>query len=813
MLQYDKPITICSAGSRSAARWPAQLMYLSELYDKLRTPARGAETLEQYLSLPRAQQDALKDVGGFVAGKLRDGRRKAANVEGRDVLALDLDHIPPGGTDDVLRRVESLGCGYCVYSTRKHAPATPRLRVLIPTDRTVTADEYGPIARKAAQLIGIELCDPSTFEASRLMYWPSCCAGSVYVYVIGDKPFLSAGGVLGMYQDWRDCTQWPQVPGAVQLPKLAAKQGDPEGKAGIVGAFCRVYDVPAAVAAYLPGSYEPVDGTADRLTYAAGSTAGGAVLYDGGKFLFSHHATDPAGGRLCNAFDLVRLHLYGDMDDDARPGTPVNKLPSFTAMRERAAADEKVRRLMDKERLGQASAEFSGILAEAAADEAAGWMAGLSRSQNGAVDCTIDNVWLILENDPNLRGRFAYNEFASRGEVFGALPWDKKTGRRAWADSDNDGTYWYFEKVYHMTKATKIDSALSLHSQRHAFNEVRDYLLSLHWDGVPRLDTLFIDYLGAADTPYTRAAARKAFTAAVARAMDPGCKFDVMTVISGPQGIGKSTLLRTMSRGWFVDSIHDFTGKEASELVQGVWIVEIGELEALRRTDINQVKQFLSQQTDRYRAAYARHVKDCPRRCVFFGTSNNNEYLRDRTGNRRFWPIDAGVQQPSKSVFKQLPCEVDQLWGEALLYWQMGEGLFLPPEVEALAKQEQEDHREHSPREGIIREFVGRKVPADWSKWPLAQRRVYWAGGVQGGAPATVPRKRVCALEVWCEALDGEPKHMKYSDAAEINSVIAGMDGWKKTKNGARYGYCGLQKGFIREAGKPLLSPLLSPLL
>ena len=198
---YDRQITITVGASRRATQWQPQTMLLSELYTRLSVPARGAESLAEYLQMPKSQQDDLKDVGGFVAGTLNGPRRKAGAVTGRDVLALDLDNIPAGGTDDVLRRVEALGCGYCVYSTRKHMPSAPRLRVLLPLDRTCTADEYEPCARRMAELIGMELADPSTFEASRLMYWPSSCADGEAVYHFADKPMLSADGLGGGYAD------------------------------------------------------------------------------------------------------------------------------------------------------------------------------------------------------------------------------------------------------------------------------------------------------------------------------------------------------------------------------------------------------------------------------------------------------------------------------------------------------------------------------------------------------------------------------------------------------------------------------------
>ena len=195
-MQYDRRITISAGTSRKATVWTAQTLLISELWEKLKTPARGTETLAEYMNYKKAQQDELKDIGGFVGGSLIGARRKANNVSGRDIITLDLDNIPAGGTDDIIRRVDGLGCGFCIYSTRKHQPSAPRLRVLIPIDRTVTAEEYEPIARRVGEYIGLEFADPTTFEVSRLMYWPSCCSDSQYVHMASDKVFLSADGVL-----------------------------------------------------------------------------------------------------------------------------------------------------------------------------------------------------------------------------------------------------------------------------------------------------------------------------------------------------------------------------------------------------------------------------------------------------------------------------------------------------------------------------------------------------------------------------------------------------------------------------------------
>lgn len=772
-------------------------MLWSELIGRLSTPVRSTETLGQYLALPKSKQDELKDVGGFVGGTFEGERRKSDKVTGRDLITLDMDNIPAEHTTSVLQRIAALGCGYCIYSTRKHEASKPRLRGAFPLDRTCTPDEYEPIARKLAELIGIELCDPTTFQASRLMYYPSVSSDSKYIYVWEDKPFLSADGILAMYGDWRDVSQWADVPNAPQIRKrLAAKQGDPTEKSGVVGAFCKTYDVYAAMEKFLPGVYLET-ASSDRFTYSGGSTSGGAVVYDDGKFLYSNHATDPAGGKLCNAFDLVRLHKFGDQDDDARDGTPTVKLPSFRAMCELAASESAVTTLLSKEKRDKAAAEFSAPIAEGTNDNT-DWLAKLAYSTTGLIQKTIDNVLIILENDALLRDKFAFDEFSNRVLVKGAVPWDSRPQSRDWSDTDDAGLRHYLEKAYGLSGQNKIIDAHSLCCRKHTYNSVCDRLRSLpQWDGVKRLDTLFVDYLGAADTPYTRAVARKSFTAAVARAMRPGIKYDTMPILSGPQGIGKSTLLAVMAGDWFNDSLASFDGKEACEMIQGSWILEIGELNGLNKSEKNQVKQFLSKTDDIFREPYGRRTSRYPRRCVFFGTSNDGEYLNDNTGGRRFWPVDCAVRPITKSVFTQLREEASQIWAEALVYWQLGEKLYLEGDVETAAKAQQEAHREHNAKEGIIREFVGRSVPADWSKRTIFQRKAYWANEFEQDKDAGVPREKICALEIWVECFGGDIKFMKKSDAREINDILSGIEGWKRMVDPARFGSgYGLQRGF-----------------
>ena len=244
--------------------------------------------------------------------------------------------------------------------------------------------------------------------------------------------------------------------------------------------------------------------------------------------------------------------------------------------------------------------------------------------------------------------------------------------------------------------------------------------------------------------------------------------------------------------------IRSFEGKEASELLQGVWLVEVAELDAFRKTDVSRIKQFLSLTADRYRAAYGRHVKELPRCCVFFGTSNQMDFLQDTTGNRRFWPVDVGIRSPELSVFKDMDGPIiDQIWAEAKAHWLMGEPLFLSGRLEQIARQRQEDHRDASAQEGAIQDFVQRKVPADWSKWSIDRRRDFWAGGVQGSVQL-VNRDRISAIEVWCELFNKPLNDCKRSDAREINSILANIPGWKRRKMrvGASYGAV---QAYVRE--------------
>ena len=509
-MKNDKTIKISVGESRKSINWKTQVLHWSDFVNRLGQITRTNESFSEYMSYPKSKQDELKDVGGFVGGTLRGGRRKSENVIDRYLVTLDLDNIPAGETKKIISIVDGLGCAYAIYSTRKHSSAGPRLRIIIPLNRACTSEEYEPIARKIASIIGMNYMDVTTFEASRLMYWPSGSIDSEFVFTYGDKNFVSADGILKMYQNWKDVKEWPIAVGEIkQKEKMASRQGEPTEKQGVVGAFCRVFNIHNVIETFLSDKYTECY-LENRYTYVEGSTVAGAVVYENGSFLFSHHATDPAGGKLCNAFDLVRYHKFGELDIDAKVDTPVTQLPSYKAMCEFALKDKEVAGELAKERYAKAAVEFgqmdnsNGVTVI----EDSKWLEKLTSSPTtGAIQKTIANVLVILNNDPKLKGTVVFDEFANRVKVLKPLPWEKDKENfkeRIWDNSDDAGLRFYIEKMYMITGKDRIQDAFDLYMFHNKIHIVRDYLKSLKWDGIPRVDTLLVDYFGTADTPYER---------------------------------------------------------------------------------------------------------------------------------------------------------------------------------------------------------------------------------------------------------------------------------------------------------------------
>ena len=793
-IRYDGPVTIAVGESRRSTQWKNKEVLWSQLVERLSIPTKTPETVDEYRGFAKSKRDEIKDVGGFVGGSLKGGRRKAEAIMQRRLLTLDLDDVPRNA-DPWDTVVLVLGCAAVLYSTHSHRPEAPRLRLVMPLSRPVSPEEYSAIARKVAQDIGIDMCDDTTYEPHRLMYWPSASINAEYRYEVEDGPWLNADEQLARYVDWHDPSEWPiSSRRAEALHRLASHQESPLEKNGIVGAFCRVYDIHDAIEHFLPDTYEKYDD--NRYTYKGGSTSGGLVLYDNGIFAYSHHGTDPASGKLCNAFDLVRIHLYGNLDDDTSPGTPSHKMPSFMKLQDEAMQIPEVREELAKANFERLKDRFDDP------DEDYDWVGQLTCNKNGKFDNTINNVQLIMEHDAGLRGKYFYDTFKERMTVCGDLPWCKLADRMTttWTDTDDAGLRNFLEIKYEIVNTMKIGDAVLLAMQSCMRHPVREYLLSLKWDGVARADTIFIDYLGAEDTEYTRTVTRKALIGAVARIMQPGCKHDHILVLVGPQGCRKSTTLAKLGKSWFSDSFYTVQGKEAYEQIQGFWLIEMGEMAATRKAELESIKQFVSKQSDSYRAAYAKRTQEHPRQCAFFGTTNDDEFLRDATGGRRFWPVT--VTDKGRETGDYFTAEiVDQVWAEIVMRYSAGENWYLDnAKIEAVARQIQDAHTEMNGKQGLLEQFVERLLPKDWATRNLSQRLAYWNDGFDDEKQTgTERRKVICALEIHCELFGGTVKDYTPQKTREYNAMLKRLPGWK-ARSRINYGEIyGQQRGFVRE--------------
>ena len=793
-VRHNGELLISTGRDRFEKSWKNKRMLWSVLLSKLSRSMETSETHAEYMKMSKDQQDRIKDIGGFVGGHLKEGKRRNGSVAGRQVLTLDMDFAPRGFWEQLNENLDVSGA-MAVYSTHKHTDDKPRLRLVMPIDREVTPDEYEAIARKMAEKIGIDYFDDSTYQPARLMYWPSHSTDVPPFFRYRDEPWLKADDILAEYPDWTDASYWPESSRMTGIKKkLADKQGDPLQKKGIVGAFCRTYTVPEAIAAFLPDIYTPTL-KADRYTYAAGSTAAGLVIYDGEAFAFSNHGTDPAGGKLCNAFDLVRIHKFGELDEDAAEGASGKSLPSYKAMAAFAAEDPETKLTIAADARSQAVLDFDEMPED--------WETRLEMTGNGAVKPTIGNAVLILRCDPELQG-IRYNDLSRAVEVQGSLPWKRRD--KYWRDADDAQLYSYVADRYGVQfPEGRFVKAFTVATDERRFNPLREYIQQLpEWDGRPRADNLLIDYLGAADTDYTKAVTRKTLIGAVLRVLSPGCKFDTVLVLDGKPGIGKSTLLRKLGGDWFSDSLSlvDVRDKTAAEKLQGVWIMEVGEMQGTRKADVDVLKGFLSRQVDEYRPAYGRVVERHPRTAIICGTTNSTTgFLRDTTGNRRFWPVPVSGEG-RLSIWDMTEDTRAQIWAEAAAYAAEGEDPYLDKEMEEEAARMQQAALEYDEREGEIIEYLETLLPRDWYSWDL-QKRVDYFHQEDELSPkqeeGAMQREKICALEIFCECWGRPKSQWKRQDGYEIAAIMARIPGWERPGTYATISGYGRQRAFTRK--------------
>jgi len=792
-MKHDGQINIAVGLSAGSKKWKNEEISWSEMVQRLSESRQTNESFKEYIAANKAEQLKIKDVGGYVGGYLSNGKRGINNVGFRQVITLDIDFAHSSFWDDFTLSFDNAAV---LHSTHKHREDSPRYRLIMPIDREVSSDEYVAISRKVAGDLDIELFDNTTFEPNRLMFWPSNPKDIDYYLKMQDGNWICADEVLDSYIDWKDSSLWPTADKQLdRIKDSAEKQQDPLSKKGVIGAFCRSYNITETLEKFLTDDYTPVDNDTSRWTYKKGSTAAGLIIYDD-KFAYSHHGTDPSGGKLCNAFDLTRIHKFGYMDENSK-----GNQKSYKAMEDLAREDKEVRKCIASEKLDNAKYDFAEGADEIDMQEdASDWMEDLEIDGKSKYLSTANNLNLIFANDIRFNKLFKMNSFDGKRYICGNMPWRKIEESEPMKNVDYSGVRNYIESIYGISGTIKVDDALALEFERNSFHPVFEYLKSLKWDGQERLNHILTDYFGADDNAYTREAFRKSMVGAVGRIFKPGIKFDYVLTLVGDQGSGKSTFIGKLGKSWYSDTFMTVHGKEALEQIQGAWLIEMAELSGLRKAEVEAIKHFISKQEDTFRAAYARTSETYKRQCVFFGTTNNRDFLRDPSGNRRFLPIDVESSKAKLNVFDDLTSDVvDQIWAEAVVAFKKGEKLYLSGEAEELAKKEQVNHSEGDERMGIVDGYLDTYLPENWSSMDLPARRMFLDGDELGERQIGVSQKdSVCIAEIWCECLGKQKEDISRYATRDLNDIMRQLPGWKRSKSTKKFSFYGIQRYFER---------------
>lgn len=825
MKQFDEPnnlLDIATGLSASSASWKNVSITWDELVKRLKAVQRTSETYREYVSAKKTEQSKIKDIGGFVGGFLNGGKRNSRSVLHRSVITLDIDFALESFWEEFIMQYD---CAAVLHSTHKHSPMSPRYRLIMPLNRTVTPDEYQAISRKIAGNIGIELFDNTTFQPERLMFWSSVSKDGEFVFESQEGLPVDADEILNQYVNWTDVSSWATSEATFAgILDSTKKQQDPLEKRGLIGVFCRTYTIREAIEKFIPEVY--VEGLDGRYTYHLGSAASGLVIYED-KFAYSHHGTDPISGMLCNAYDLIRIHKFVEVKED------LNSTKSVGYMEQLILNDEGCKSTIAIEKVGKASMDFYSDPDEDYGDsftdvvgidtlqdfysndlddlfdepddkeyekpEDLEWMNELDADAKGNYLNSATNFSLVMRNDSRLKDAFKYNSFDNKIYIMKSVPWRSLKKPEPVRNVDYSGIRNYVERLYNISANQKLDDALNLEVERHRYHPITDYLKSLKWDGTKRIDTILHEYYGTEDNIYYSEALRKMMVGAVARVFRPGCKFDLVLTLVGEQGNGKSTFIKMLGKDWFSDTFYTVNGKDAYEQIQGSWIIEMAELAGLKKAEVEATKHFITKQEDIFRPAFMRTVETFKRQCVFFGTTNNIEFLKDATGNRRFMPVHVNRSKATKDVFTIEEPLIDALWAEAYYLYKNGEKLYLSDAADEIANGVRETHSEKDERLGVLERYLETPVPHDWDDMGVETRRFYLLNFDPKEVTEThYLRDKITSTEVWIECFSKDAKDINQIATRDFTNMMSCLKNWEKTNVQWRDKLYGKHRGFIR---------------
>lgn len=853
------------------------VMSWGELVEKLSKPFVDRLTLDQFRDLPKDKQNTRKASNGyFIGGQMKKGIRDKQNEQDRQLLTFDIDQ----GTPEVLKALREgttgLGkCEYYVHSTRSHGGGNVKLRVIVPLAKLLPKEMYQAASRVGAWNIDHHMVaiDQVSFVPGQIMYWPAHCSD---VKPIG---FHHKGRILDvkdMLEDWAGGDGWKDISILPLSPRERSKLREnsekvaqnPLEKKGIVGAFCReIGDVHEAINRYLPDVYEPSeygpDGVPTRYTYLHGTSSNGVVVLDDGLHMRSYHGSDPANDLNLNAWDLVRIHKYGDLDiAKEKEVEDPRQFKSYKAMEQMLLEDVEVMAELRDSNYGLSDDDvddsfeaddppensevtsktpdpFDGLpgskAVAAIADEDdslvdSDWRDSLDVNEKGTIKPTLRNLVLIVRNAPSFAGRLGYNAFTHaecliRHLRSKSLKIDIRIPDGKEFISIQDA---HVSTIRHILEAPRgpkktgwglrvpqrdLEQAVAIVARENTFHPVRDYLDGLEWDGVSRIETLWTKVCHVANTAYHRATSRNFLTASVARIYSPGTKFDFMPVLIGPQGTRKSTAVKVLgSPAWSTESEGHFDNKQKFvEASLGFWVIEHGEMTHFRRaSDEEGIKFMLSGTSDNVRLSYRKNSETFDRQFVIIGTTNDVTFLR--TFHRRIWPIMCG---PGTLNIEWLRANRDQLFAEAVTVYRemarVSRGHELPLDLRGQANAELEALQpghvmpdDIDLKVGMVKDWLDTPVPASMAR--VGSDREDAADDGFDDDDDTVIRTVTCAGEIFEKALGNDLTKYDPRAAQMVGKVMARLVADWESATMLRCGKYGRQRTYkrLREPGSDL---------
>lgn len=420
----------------------------------------------------------------------------------------------------------------------------------------------------------------------------------------------------------------------------------------------------------------------------------------------------------------------------------------------------------------------------------ADWKENLIRNKREPFNVirNIKNLELMILHDENLKDILMYNEFSQVVEKSKMFPWEQSYNQQL-TDDDLGEMKIYLSKKYGVEygKENLLDVTLSV-AKRSSFHPIKSMIERTPWDGVKRAETMFIDYLGTDDNEYMRLVAKKWLVGAISRIYTPGIRFEIVPVVTGKQGAGKSTLASKLGGEFFSDDLKDMKSKDSKEFLLGSWIIELGELSAMRKSETEEIKSFISTRKDRYRPSYGRITNNYPRTCVFIATSNDNHYLKDMTGARRFFPVPVDAHERKKDVFTMDAETVQQIWAEAFTFYNAGETCYFSKEEEAtLAEPYRDDATEEDMMKTDVLEYLNILIPDNWNSFRLSEKRNYIQSVMENIPVAnygTNERERITVKEILSELLQLDPTKYNHNntDAKKVNTIMNNLPEWEYTR-------------------------------